>query len=385
MVLSSRFPLPLEKGDKLRLFHQIKYLSQTFEITLVSLAEDQPTPELVEQMQSYCDDIYIFPFSRWSGYKRAISGLFKGIPANVGYFDQPKIRQQVTAIVQDVKPDMLFVQLIRMAPYLNEGWQMQKVIDYMDAFSLRSRRRKEQGGLSALFWNMETRLLERYENSVSPLFSRKFIISEVDKQQLEALGVRDIGLLRNGVDTDYFSADDTVDKCFDLLLVGNMSYHPNALAAKYLVEQIAVPLRKKYPKLKVLIAGASPTQTVRDLARDWVTVTGYVPDIRKSYDQARIFVAPIFTGSGLQNKILEALSMQLPCVTTSIVNDSIGAPEDVLKEANDAEAFQMEVSRLLESPELNRMGRSGRKFVEKHFNWGECSKPLDALKEKAIV
>ena len=82
-------------------------------------------------------------------------------------------------------------------------------------------------------------------------------------------------------------------------------------------------LIKKYPSIKILIAGARPTALVQSLASENVTITGWVEDIRVAYASAKIFVAPLFLGSGLQNKILEAMAMSIPCVTTTLVNNAV--------------------------------------------------------------
>ncbi len=380
LVLSARFPLPLEKGDKLRLYHQLRYLSRDHEVTLVSLVDEDLKESLVHEVQNFCH-CHTIKQSGMQQVFNAIRGLLDGLPTSVGYFYQPRIRRRVHEIVRQVKPSVIFVQLVRMVPYIQGLETPMMCLDYMDAFSLRTARRVELGGVQSAFWKLETMLLRRYESKVARHFHMKFVISEVDKEHLKAGGVKGLTLLRNGVDTAYFKSEPSRKIKYDLLLVGNMSYHPNVTAARYLVQKIAKPLKKVRPDLTVLIAGAAPEPGVRRLQNDWITVSGYLPDIRDAYKSSKVFVAPIFSGSGLQNKILEAMSMCLPCVTTSMVNDSIAAPKSVVQEANDAETFKQSVLKLLVREDLDDIGGQARAFVREHFDWNECCRPLKRIME----
>ncbi|NND04864.1 MAG: glycosyltransferase [Saprospiraceae bacterium] len=381
LVISARFPLPLEKGDKLRLYHQLKYLARDHEVFLISLADEEIEEKWQRDIESFCQKTYIFSQSYAQHVFNALRGLCLGMPVNVGYFYQPSIKRRIHQLVGEIDPTAIYVQLIRMVPYVKDLQVPFMGIDYMDSFSLRIQRRVELGGLTSLFWRLEKAMLTRFELSCAKYFDSKFIISDVDKQHLESQGIDGLTLLRNGVDIEYYRVDQDrkAQKEYDILLVGNMSYHPNILAAKYLVEQIAVPLRRKLPNLKLLIAGASPSPQVTRLQNDWIHVTGYMPDIRDAYANARIFVAPIFAGSGLQNKILEAMAMGLPCVTSSLVNDSICAPAEAVREANDPAAFIDAVWSLLQHGDLDKYGNVGRAFVKEHFGWEGCSVPLKNL------
>ena len=385
LVLSSRFPLPLEKGDKLRIFHQIKYLAQHHEVILISLTEPHFDLQWVHEMEQICSKVYHFPLNRIRSVWQVFRGLFTGTPANVSYFYHPNIRSKIVKIFEEERPDFTYVQLIRMATYAR-GLPGPKALDYMDAFSLRVARRLKISKSNNWFWKLEQRRLAVYEGRVSRWFDHHFVIAERDRAELMQNGVLRPILLRNGVDTDFFAPTNHHEKPYDIAFVGNMSYHPNIVAAHYLVQELLPLLKQEDPSIRILIAGARPSASVKKLAGPGVAVSGYLPDIRSAYQSARIFVAPIFVGSGLQNKILEALAMGIPCVTTSIVAQPIGAPGRIVRQADNAIEMKKHIIQLLSVDQpMAAIREEARFFVQTHFSWpGSCA-PLGKLLGEEIV
>jgi len=172
------------------------------------------------------------------------------------------------------------------------------------------------------------------------------------------------------VDTDYFK-NEARDAVYDICFVGNMGYRPNIVAAEFLCQEVLPLLNSKRPGVRVLLAGARPHPRVRALENDQVKVSGWMEDIRKAYNESLIFVAPIFTGIGQQNKVLEAMSMELPCVCSSSVNVPIGSRDGKeVMVADDAKGFSSAILKLLSDPVLReKIGRSGRKLVLSSFSW----------------
>jgi glycosyltransferase involved in cell wall biosynthesis len=148
-----------------------------------------------------------------------------------------------------------------------------------------------------------------------------------------------------------------------------------------LVHQILPEILKIYPNIRIHIVGADTPQDIFALACENVLVSGFVEDIRTAYSEARIFVAPLFSGAGLQNKILEAMSMQIPCITTSIVNISVQAKmESEILIANSAAEFISKIQLLLMSEELQTsISTQARKFVMENFCWDVANEKLNAI------
>ena len=175
-----------------------------------------------------------------------------------------------------------------------------------------------------------------------------------------------------------------IDKQYDLVFVGNMRYAPNVESALFIVNEILPILLKEKPDIKILLSGSSPAKAVLELASQHVTVSGWVDDIRVAYDEAKIFVAPLMLGSGLQNKLLEAMAMGLPCITTPLANNALGAiPEEEILIANNEAEFKIQIERLLSDANLyDKLAKNGHAFVTKNYNWQACNKRLMEVIER---
>jgi glycosyltransferase involved in cell wall biosynthesis len=165
-----------------------------------------------------------------------------------------------------------------------------------------------------------------------------------------------------------------------------MHYEPHVRAARFLAEQVMPLVWKQMPSARLLLAGAYPKKQVVGLANERVTVSGFVEDIRESYASAKILAAPMQTGSGLQNKLLEAMSMRIPCVTTTIANNSLhaAAGKEVLI-GDTAEAFAEQVLLLLQDEQKrNDLAQQGYDFVHENFSWEKAGEKLESVLKSVV-
>ena len=389
LIVTSRFPYPLEKGDKLRLYYQIKLLAQKYEIVLLSLADESIAASSFEHLQQFCSTIHIFPIKKIKAYWNTFMTFFNEKPLEVGFFYDKKIKQEIHKIINSEKPDHIFCQLIRTSEYVRE-LSFSKTIDYMDAFSLGMERRSENSkGLMKWLFKRDVSKLCEYEAGVFHDFDFHTIISKQDKEHLQVADNQRIRVVPNGVDTAFFISrekylsqkESKSNASFEIGFVGNMGYYPNVQAAIYLAKEVLPNLQKKYPEVKLLIAGARPTADVKQLENKNVTISGWVEDIRDAYASIQIFVAPIFWGRGQQNKILEAMSMGIPCITTSQVNNAIGATEgNTILLANNVESWTKQISLLLENEILrNQFSKQGRIFIKEKYSWEYSVNKLEQI------
>lgn len=370
IVLSPRFPYPLEKGDKLRLYHQLLVLSEKFDIHLISLSEEKIEQTDLDKLKDICVGVHIIRQKKWLNLRAAVRSFWNRVSIQESYYYSRSIQRKIDQIVEEVKPKVLFVQLIRMAKYV-ENWKIPKLIDYMDAMSLNMEREAEKHAFPYSFiYKRESKLLSKAERCMSSKFDAKFIISEQDKTYLNSIGVKDLQIQSNGVNLDFFNSKNlgSSNENYDLVFVGNMGYLPNVQAVEYLVNEVLNPY---FPNLRLLIAGARPHERVKNLQSKNVQVSGWIEDIREAYLNGKIVVAPIFTGAGQQNKILEAMSLGRACITTSQVNAAINAnTKTEILIADSAEQFRDQIDLLLNSSEIRqKIGINARIFVEQKFEW----------------
>lgn len=384
-VILSRFPYPLDKGDKLRAFHQLKYLSQYHDIYLYSLHTEPIGEEAFKKIKPFCKEICLYNISYFSIFKGVLFSLLNKYPIQVGYFFSGNIRKKIAEDISTKEIETVYCQLSRTALYAKD-FKGHKVIDFQDAFSVNYKRLSENtSGIYRMFYKREYSTMLAFEQKMLSWFDSCTIISAFDKTQIPG-EYHKIEVVPNGVDTDYFSLKSKglpaqLTKKYDLVFVGNLSYLPNKNAVFYLVKNIYPLLKKLSPDITINIAGADTPREIYDLANEHITVSGFVKDIRDVYAEARIFAAPLFTGAGLQNKILEAMAMEVPCITTAVVNSSLNAREDQhLLIANNEQEFVAKIISLLTSEDVQaEMSREARNFVKENYSWEKANQKLKAL------
>ena len=384
LVLLSRFPYPLDKGDKLRAFHQLRCLAEEHEICLFALTDEAVTPAAEAAVRPLCRGGLVVHRLRRPGIARNMArALATGRPLQVGYFYEASAQRRLDALLREFQPEHIYCQLIRMAEYLRpHAGQWPATLDYMDVFSAGMARR----AATAPAWQrpvlaLEARRLAAYEALAFGWFGHHTIISDQDRQLIPHPDRQQIQLVLNGIDTDYFQPRPAADKTCEVLFCGNMAYHPNVDAACFLAEEIMPLVRRQHPGARLLVAGTTPAARVLALAAPEVEISGWVPDIRAAYAAARVFVAPMRVGTGLQNKLLEAMAMRLPCVTTTLANNALrGTPGHDLEVADTAGALAAHISRLLaDAAAADRLAEQGHAFVKQHYNWPAATRQLSAL------
>ena len=231
----------------------------------------------------------------------------------------------------------------------------------------------------------ETLQVEQWQNLIFDYFENKTIISSQDQSLIYHPERNSIKVVPNGVDFDFFTPVQSNNRTFELVFTGNMSYPPNVDGALFLVNEIMPIVWKEMPKAKVLIAGAKPTVAITSLKSRNVAVSGWVDDIREAYADSSVFIAPMRIGTGLQNKLLEAMSMGVPCITTSFANNALKAVNGASILIGDSKESLAEiVIDLLRDPVLrNNLSVAGRAFIEANYSWRTSTAILiDSIKRQ---
>lgn len=383
LVLLSRIPWPLEKGDKLRAFHQLKTLSKNNEIHLCALNDDSSVDKqlALSKIIPYCKSVEFYDIPKFCIIYNLVKAFLKGQPMQCGYFYNHRVHKKIQNIISQIQPDVIYGQLVRVAPYLIDE-KIFKVIDYQDVLSYGMKRRMDMASFAKRpIFKMEYNRLQKYECLVFDKFDFQTIISDSDRQLIAHPKKNNILIVPNGVDFNKFTIRQR-EKIYDVVFTGNMAYPPNVKAVDFLIHDIMPLVWKLYPNTTVCIAGATPTPSVRAVASSRVTVTGWVDDMCEVYAQSKIFVAPMQIGTGLQNKLLEAMAMELPCVTTSLANGSLGAKVgyEILVGEYAQELADAIIHLLNDASFASSIAHSGTKFVHARYDWEKTT----ALLEQAM-
>ncbi len=369
LFVLSRFPLPTDKGDRLRAWEQIKVLSAHSNVYVICFHDAKTIPDTyAEEIRKYVCEIRIFPITKMDAFLAGLRMFTQIIPFQVGYFYHPWFKKELRHFIREINPQTVFFQLIRMFPYATEVRGQKAALDLMDCMShnilLRAHTEKKW---IKWFWKWEYKRLLAYEEQAIQAFEHSYIISQRDKDKLPESVRHKVKIISNGIDTDTFTENSGVRNT-DILFVGNLGYKPNIEACSWLIEEILPLLHQRNWFPIVRIVGSNPDRKVWK----WAAVKGVhihanVPETYPFYQDAKIMAAPMRINTGQQNKILEAMACGCNVVTTSNANDGIQAPESCLLVADNSRDFA-ELLWKLHRKELNPAAHA-RQFVLDHFSW----------------
>ncbi len=370
--LTPRFPYPPLKGDSARVYDQLRTLQRDHQVSLISIAETPVSGDDLARVQALCHDVRVVPLSRLRAVGNVVGGLASREPLQVRYYQTPAVWRQLAQVLASGRVDVIHATLIRMLPYVWSLTQPPVLVDLIDSLSLNLASRSRQAhGLRRMAYALEYRRVQAYERAATRRFAALVVQSVADQQ---TLGSPNVSVLPNGVDETRFPFCDPADReSQTLVFVGNMGYQPNEEAALWFAEAVWPRLRGRYPALVWEIVGANPGARVRALATadNGITVRGRVADVTQYLGRATVAVCPMQSGSGIQTKVLEALSTGTPVVTTQLANRGVQAqPDRDLCVADTPTDFAAAIGRLLDDPATrSRLGAAGHMFVERHFQW----------------
>lgn len=250
------------------------------------------------------------------------------------------------------------------------------LVDSPSMIATRARREQDEG---------DVRALRAWENRLRDAIDLTIYISEADARASQpADPARDTLVLANGIYLDDLPAGQSLPRPAGLaeryvLFFGHMSFGPNVDAAGWLAKDIMPSLRARDAGLQLVIAGHQPAPEVQALASAHTIVTGSVESIWPYVRNAAACVFPLRLASGLQNKVLEALAMGKPVVTTRQCAAAVGAEHGVhLLAADTLEESIAASTRLLEDPDFaSRLGAAGRELVLERFDWSALTQRFE--------
>lgn len=385
-VVTPRFPFPLNKGDRLRIHHQLAILKDHYRIDLHCLTFRRISEEEKQHLDDRCERLTLYPLHPLKAALRMVWGILSRRPFQVLLFTERRHVLAMRRALRQQPPDLLLAQMVRTAEYVKDFDDVPHILDIMDTLHAGAEREAKQ----APWWKRrllleESRRLHRYEHRMPNYFDACTIISEQDRQLLPHPDRSRVYVVPNGVDTDFFDPRAPIPAltsdidAIDVAFCGNLGYAPNVVAARFIVRDIAPAYHALFGRpLKVAICGAQPAAAVTSLAGPNVSIHADVPDIRSAYMSAPIFLAPMLVNTGLQNKLLEALALERICITTPLALSAL-APSalDTVLTASSAEEFARVIhaqqSDLKQNP--SRAIR-GRQFAVTEYGWARATAPL---------
>ena len=291
--------------------------------------------------------------------------------------------------IAELRPDLIIVYSCNMAQFAEHFPDVPRIMHFGDLNSLKWRQYAERSSmpLNWIYAIEEQRLLG-YERHIAQIFSHALVHTEIEKHDFERLmpGIP-VTVVGNGVDLDYFQSAGEPKKPASMVFTGVMDYRPNIDAVVWFCDEILPIVQTKIPAANFTICGSRPAPAVRRLAkRHGVAVTGWVPDARPYLDRAEIFVAPLRMARGVQNKLLEALAMGLPCVASTAAwrGTVVPAAEGILATDEPQEFARNVIDLLGDSNRRAEMAGRARAAAETNYRWDVQLSRLDQVIATAV-
>lgn len=383
---------------RVRPFNWIKHLAaRGHQITLLALVSSAEEAADLKKVAAYCHRAEGIPFPRWRPLWNLLLTLPRpSLPLQAAYASSPAMVRRVRQTLQRENFDIVHIEHLRGSTFARAVNSVPTVWDSVDCISLLFERTLQSGPTltSRLMARADLARTRRYEGRLASQHTT-LVTSPEDRKALHSLAQRwgnpaagEIVVLPNGVDLAYFAPQELPRQPDRVIFTGKMSYHANVAAALYLGREIMPRVWQHRPDVRLQIVGKDPAPAVRALADDpRVMVTGYVPDMRPFLASATVAATPLRYSVGIQNKVLEAMAMGTPVVTTSQARAALLARQDEhLFIGESADDFAAQVIRLLNNRELAaQIGAAGRRYVEEHHDWNRLAARLEQVYRRVVT
>lgn len=395
LFLSHRMPFPPDRGDKIRSHHILKRLALIAPVHIATFADDEreiaEEVELATLARSYRLVRRVKPL-----ILAGLQALITRQPVSLPAFFSAEISDYVAAVLRDHPISTIYAFSGQMGQYIPEDFAGRVVFDFVDVDSAKFEAYAERDrGVPRWINAREARLLSVEEARIARRADVSLFVSTEEAALFQArlspedVAASDIRTLRNGIDSRFFdpalvSAEPAMMECGGprLIFAGQMDYAPNVAAALRVIDRLLPAIRETLPKATFHVVGRNPAEDLVDRhGKDGVFVWGGVDDIRTYLAAADLALIPLEIARGVQNKVLEAMAMNLPVVLSSAAATGIGATDGEQFAVADSDADLVErVTALLSHPRQGwNLGLEARRHVVETMSWQATLSPLAEL------
>lgn len=390
LYLTQTFPYPLENGGHIKTYQTIRLLGQSNEVYLCCFSPQKLPESSIKKIKSFCKKIYCLesPYVV-SDFRKIKSFIFRALfslnPFIAFRYEDKRMKRITQKLIKKEKFDAIYIGSMNLATYLPQKKQSLWVLEEHNVESEMwwEIGKREKWNKFKLFCLLETLKLMLFERKVLPKFDRILAISEVDKQKMVSLGVPEsrISFLPTACEVNNKFSFKNKGKL--IFFVGTLFWWPNKEGIEWFYRKVFPLVKKKIPKVKLLIVGIGGEPDFTQLVETdkSAIMVGYQPDLDKFWYQAGIFIAPIRVGSGIRIKILTALSRGIPVVSTSKgaegIVDKTGHGVFL---ADNPDDFARQVIALLTDQKLaEEASAQAREFIKKEYCATKAKKILSQI------
>ncbi len=379
-----------------RSYNLIKQLARrNHRVTLLALQPPAEVTSGLDALRQWCQRVEVVPLPGWRTLWNGVRALPSRTPLQAAYSRSPQMARLIRQVQSEAAFDVVHVEHLRGAELSQAVEGAPVVFDSVDSISLLFDyvRRSGPTWRSRALAGLDLARTRHYEGQLLDRYPRVLVTSQRDRDALAALMTAHavdgrLIMLPIGVDLDYFVPTDVTRDPATLVFTGKMSYHANTAAALDLASQVMPLVWQQQPDAQLVIVGKDPPASLLALTADRrITVTGGVPDMRPYLAQATVAVAPMRYAAGMQFKVLEAMAMTAPVVSTPQATTALQtqAGQDLLV-ADTSQGIAESILALLTDEGLRRrIGQAGRRYVETCHNWVTIAEKLEEVYRQAMA
>ena len=391
LYICHRFPYPPKRGGKIRPFNMISHLSrQGHKVWVCSLVRSQQEADETAGIEDHCYHHFMAQVDNPVQTLRMVARLPLPTPSSMGFFYSSKLKAHIDQLLSEQKFDLIFVHCSSVAQYVASVTDTPKILDFgdMDSQKWLSYTGFKPFPLNMGYW-LEGSKLKREEKRLARRFDLCTCTTRAEWQTLEdyATGVA-TDWFPNGVDSEFFKPDGKEYDPDAISFIGRMDYYPNQHCMLEFCRTSLPLIQQHRPNAKLYIVGADPSQEIWALDKlPGVTVTGSVDDVRPYIQRTAAMVAPLAIARGTQNKVLEAMAMGVPVVSSPQAAGGIDAVADEhFLVANNPQTYAEQLLSLMSDEQRRQQfAEAGRARVLSHHNWPASMARLDAIIERCLV
>lgn len=380
LVIADISPYPLTSGDRIREYNLIRRMADQHEVWLAVILENPSDQAGIEHLSSFCAGVEYAYIQRHHPIYH-IPGLLKfglaGKPLELKFRHSSDLANKIKQMAQKNHFDIVMIINSHTAQYLDilpsaNGRKSVLMLENIEFAQYESLSHIERRPLNKIRAWINWRMMLRWEPSYAEKFDRCITVSENDRAILKAANSNlEIDVIPNGVDIHQYQMLLSPLDAYSLLFIGKMSYTPCSDAAVFFCREIFPLIQKKQEKAELWIVGREPPKEVMELNGNGVHVTGWVEDVVPYYQRSQICVVPLRAGGGTRLKILEAMALGRPVVSTSIGCEGLDVTDGLnIMIADKPEEFAEKTWQLMNDAHLYRsITQNARLLVEEQYDW----------------
>jgi sugar transferase (PEP-CTERM/EpsH1 system associated) len=387
LIITDKVPYPVISGAPLRTYNLLRRVAREHEVWLAAMTETPEQVAGIAHLQQFCRGVEVADGRQLSALARPaalLRYLLSGRPPELRLYFSQDLVERIQRLIASVDFDLIQIEHSHMALYLDAipaRLQEHAVLMLHDVVFQQYDRiaRLEPRGARRLRLRLYSRSMRRWEPRFAGRFARCVTVSQADRQLLLAKNPRlRVDVVPNGVDTERYQPLPEEGATPALIFVGNMDFTPCVDAAVHFCRHVLPRIRRAVPGVQLWIVGKSPRAEVVRLAGEGVHVTGLVDDVRPYYERSTVAVVPLRAGGGTRLKILEAMALGRPVVSTRIGCEGLDLVDgEHLFVTDEPAQFAERTVRLLNDGALRRsMTGVARRHVVCRYDWNGIAEGL---------